>query len=318
MDYVYLDWNVIQYMKNSTVQGAIDGPNFYELVRKLSKKYKFPFSEGHLKDLVVSFNDRNQENINSDLEYLNTLSQGYALGIIQENGRIIPMKKDVDIHKLFDDIASEYHKTLEFKVSGNSYSVDMTSLPTNDLFRPYLENSSGALNPDVMCQLINDLLKNNDDPDFYKKFRKQISDLKSNLENRDTIIDKGSNYYKKFVLFLDFISSENPDIYIDSFDNVIKAFCSINGRSFEKMTTGDKIELSYSILDFNPKFMDKIKNKNRPSNISRDCKNLYFASQAKYFVTEDKSAFKKGIFVCKALSLRVKLTSMSDFMAKFC
>ncbi|MBL5862159.1 hypothetical protein JBO49_16260 [Serratia fonticola] len=318
MDYIYLDWNVIQYMKHSTIQKSIDGPAFYDLVKKLSKKYRFPFSEGHLRDLSISFKPENNENIKNDLEYLNILSQGYALGITKQDELIVITKKNIDIHTFFKDIILEQQVAPEFEIAGNSYSVNMTTLPKDDLFRPFLEGSGGVLNPDVMSQFINELLLHMDDPDFYKKFRNQIANMKSNLGRKDTILSKDSNYYKGLIPFFDFITSESADSYIDNFEDVIISFCSINGRCFDTMTVGEKIEMTYMLLDFHPNYRDKVNKKNRPSNIGRDCKNLYFASQAKYYVTEDSSAFRKATFVCKALSLRVKVTSMSDFMAKFC
>ncbi len=316
MDYVYLDWNVIQYMKHSTVEFAINGPDFFNLVKVLSKKYRFPFSVGHLRDLAVSFHPNNQENIDTDLKYLNTISQGYALDFIPEDE--ILLIKDVDIYNSFKVIISEHQEEPEFKINGESYSVDMHAVSKDHLFKPFLENSGGILNSDVMSQFINNLWLCRDDSDFYKKFRQQVSEVNSKFECGNTVLSKESDYYKRLIPLLEFLSAENPEGYIGNFEDVIKSFCSINGRCFYKMTVADKIQITYMILDFHPKFRDKMTKKNRPSNVERDCNNFYFASQAKYFVTEDSSTFKKASFVRKALSLRVKVTSMSDFMAKFC
>lgn len=317
MEYVYLDWNVIQYMKHSTVRDSINGPEFNNLINRLSKKYKFPFSEGHLKDLAISFNPDNQQNIKSDLEYLNNLSQGYALGIIGPTEKILPTN-NVNIYNFFKKIVSETQEEPDIKLSGGSYSVDMNILPKDDIFRPFLERSGGILDSDVMTEFLQHMWLSMDDPEHYKKFRIQVADIKKSLNNRDTILNKKSEYAKKLIPFLDFITSEQPENYLHNFDDVIKSFCHINGRSFDDMTIGGKIELSYMLLDFHPKFKDKINKKNRPSNIMRDCKNLYFASQAKYYVTEDSSTTKKAKFVCNALSLKVKITTMSEFMSKFC
>lgn len=317
MDYIYLDWNVIQYMKHSILQGLINGPEFSVLVKKLSKRYRFPFSAGHLEDLAISFRPENQENINSDLEYLNLLSQGYALEINEEEDKIRPVN-NVNIHELFKKIATKTQEDIDIRVSGESYPVDMDSLPKDDLFRSHLEKNGGILNTEVMSNYIQELYCHKDDPDHYKKFRQQVSEMKRKFENRDTIINQNSVYFKGLIPFLDFISSEKPEDYLSDFESIIKSFCSIDGRYAKEMKMGHRIELTYNLLDFHPKFRDKVNRKNRPSNIGRDCTNLYFASQAKYYVTEDSSTLKKAAFVCKALSLRVKATSMNDFSAKFC
>lgn len=317
MDYVYLDWMVFQYMKHSTVKDSINGIEFLNTVNKLKKKYRFPFSEGHLCDLAISFSPSNLENVKSDLLFINSLSSNYALGT-DKNEKIIPIN-NVDIYKLFNEIVMEVQDDLNINVSGDSHIIDMELLPKNDLFRPFLEKNNGVLDSNVMKNLMEQIWDSMDDPDFYKKFRDQVSKLKEKFDGGNTLISTESSYFKGILPFLDFLLSENPDDFIDTFDDVIKSFCSINGRCFDKLKVGEKIELAYSILDFNPKYREKkINKKNKPSNLRRDCKNLYFASQAKYYVTEDSATFKKSTFVCKALSLRVKVLSMSEFMAKFC
>ena len=64
--YIYLDWNVIQYMKHDTIINEINGTEFKILVKKLSKKYVFPWSEGHLQDLLISFKPSNLRYVEED------------------------------------------------------------------------------------------------------------------------------------------------------------------------------------------------------------------------------------------------------------
>jgi len=61
-------------------------------------------------------------------------------------------------------------------------------------------------------------------------------------------------------------------------------------------------------LDFNQNFRDKIKKKNKPSNMLRDIK---------YYITEDDMTYKKSKFVCEALHLKVKILKMNEFINKF-
>lgn len=317
MRYIYLDWNVIQYMKNSTVQGSINGPEFANLVRKLSKKYQFPFSEGHLRDLAESSKSHTNPYTNEDLEYLNKISDGFAIGIADEN-ETLSTTNNVNIKELFNKILNETTSQPEFHISGGEYAVDYKKLPEGDIFRPYFEKNNGILNPKLMHLALKTLWENIDDPVFYKQFRSNVLNLKNTFKNTDTILDKKSDYFKRVIPLLDFICSNEPLKYVNNFEEVIQSFLSINERRLNEERIGQKIELAYMLIDFHPYFMDKVNKKNRPSNIARDCNNLFFASQAKYYVTEDKTAFRKADFVINALSLQVKVTNMSDFLAKFC
>ena len=55
-----------------------------------------------------------------------------------------------------------------------------------------------------------------------------------------------------------------------------------------------------------------INKKNRPSNMHRDLKNLFFASDAKYYVTEDDATYKKSKFVARSLGLPVRVVKMDE------
>lgn len=317
MRYIYLDWNVIQYMKNSTVQGSINGPEFSNLVCKLSNKYQFPFSEGHLRDLAINFKPENKLYIDKDLDYLNKISNGYVLEI-RDDFDTLATTNNVNINEVFSEILNEQRDKPVLDISDKEYSIDYKNISNDDIFIPHLENNNCTLNRDAMHSLLQEIWININNPKYYKKFRNQVLKLRDTFQKRSTIIDKNSDYYKGLLPLLNFISSNNPLEYQDNFEDIIKSFLSINGRILDERKIGQKIELAYMLLDYNPYFMEKVNNKNRPSNINRDCKNLFFASQAKYYITEDKSTLRKANFVIKALSMKVKVTTMNDFLARFC
>lgn len=316
MQYVYLDWNVIQYMKHSTVTNSIDGVAFAELIKKLSKQYRFPFSEGHLTDLAVSLKSENLALIKDDLKYLYELSAGYALGFDPNVNLVII--NNIDIFEFFERIATEVYNEPNFEITGTSYPVDMEKLPKNDLYRPFLELNNGVMDVTVMEGFISKLWTSIDDPEFYKQLRDDVSNLKKRFACTDTVLDQQSDYFKSTIPFLDFLVTDDLQILENNFHEAMRAFSSIDGRSFDSFKQGKKIQQAYALLDYHPKFRDKINKKNRPSNIYRDIKNLIFASQEKYYITEDKSTYKKASFVCKALSLNVKILNMSEFSHKFC
>ncbi len=121
MEYIYLDWNVIQYMKHSTAQNSINGPTFAALVRKLSNKYRFPFSEGHLKDLAVSFKLENRSFIENDLKYLIDLSGGYAL----DKDLNLVLTNEAKIFEFFNEMITEVDDEPNIDISGEDYHVDI-------------------------------------------------------------------------------------------------------------------------------------------------------------------------------------------------
>lgn len=307
-------------MKHSIVQDSINGIEFSRLVDNLSKKYQFPFSEGHLRDIAISFKPENKAYIYEDLNYLNKISNGYALGTIGEN-ETLTTTKSVNIYNFFNDLLNEQYEELEFDIfseSDEGYLVNLNHVSDRDIFKTHLEKNNSILDQKVISSVLRNLWANMDNPSVYKQFRENVSTIKSRFNSRDTILETESDYFKKILPLLDFLCSNDPLSHQDNFENVLLSFLSINGRKLDERKIGQKIELAYMLLDFHPYFMEKVNRKNRPSNIGRDCKNLFFASQAKYYVTEDKSSLRKADFVTKALTLKVKVTNMSDFLARFC
>jgi len=316
MNYIYLDWNVIQYMKHQTKTNSIDGKAFYDLVKKLSKRYVFPVSEGHLKDLAAGSTKTSRNIISQDLNFLKDISDGFVLGV-DPNESLIPTNQ-VDIVTFFDSVANKQDGEPSFNVIGDTYQVDMVSLPKDDLLRPFLESNNGILDASVMQNFLANIWQLRDDPNFYKEFRNGVAKLKEKFIKTDTILNQESDSFNKIIPFLDFLGIDDENVLERKFDETLKAFLAIGGRNINNMKTGEKIQVAYMLLDFHPRFRDKVNKKNRPSNIGRDLKNFFFASQAKYYVTEDKATLKKAAFVSKYLSLKVKVENMSKFFSRFC
>lgn len=322
MKYIYLDWNVFQYIKHEAISEKkhINAVEFKKLIKKLSNKYIFPYSEAHLRDLAIS---NNEHYVNEDLKFIENISNNYVLGFI-ENEKIVIQKDYIDIKKFFDEIKLNIREelnrelVLDFKTN-NSYSISIDEVSNDDLFKPFIEQNNGILDNEVFRDFIINMYQNIDNSDFYKKFRTQICQLKSKFENTtNTILDKNSNYYHELIPFLDFIIENDITKMKQNFHSAMISFLNIDKkRIFEDLTIGAKIELAYSLLDYNQHFRDKINNKNRPTNIMRDMKHLHYASDAKYYITEDIMTYKKSKFVSEVLGLKVKILKMSEFINKF-
>jgi hypothetical protein len=178
-----------------------------------------------------------------------------------------------------------------------------------------LESNNENWDSGVMEKLISEVQNNIDTPEYYKRFRSEVSELKAKYSGTPTILNQESDYFKRLIPFLDFLTTDDLTVLAGNFDKTLESFLSIDGRRVEELTFPAKIELASSLLDFNPMFREKINNKNKPSNMWRDNEHLIFASHAKYFVTDDKRLFKKAKFVYDVLSLNVEVLSPTDFVA---
>lgn len=321
MQYIYLDWNVIQYMKNSVedCKRSIDGKQFEKLIEKLSyKKYAFPASEGHLRDLKVSYSPDNIY-YKEDLEYLNKISNGYVLALTEDE-KLELIQNQVDLTIFFQELIDEIDPKVDFTYSGETrIEIAMDQLSDDSLLKPFIAENNGVLDSSVMAAFLSHKYENIDNPDYYKRWRHEVSRIKKMFSStKNSVIDQQSSYFKSLIPFLDFLLEDDIQKIEDNFKETILSFLNIDGkRNFDTMTLGEKIELAYSLLDYNPNFRDKINKKNKPTNMFRDIKNLFFASEAKYYITEDNMTYKKAKFVCKVLELPVKVLKMDEFMNRF-
>lgn len=308
--YIYLDWNVIQYIKHEkVVEGKFDAIRFKSFMKSLKGRYVFPASEGHLKDLAATFKKENWSYIEEDLSFLKEISEGLMLGL-DRNDMLMPVK--ADINEEFNKIINEPEVEPGFSVESVSYQVDMDELSKESMFRPFLEKNNGVLDATVMVSFLQKMWDSMDEPDTYKSFRKEVECLHKKPPNQDTIIYKESPYFKRVEAFFDIGKISDLKELRENFDEIQSSFLAIDGRCIENLTKGEKIENAYYLLDFSPLFRDKISNRNRPSNMQRDLKNLFFASDAKYYVTEDDATYKKSKFVARFLGLPVRVVKMDE------
>lgn len=299
-------------MKHKTITKDFDAALFKEFISELSSTYIFPASEGHLRDLASSSKENNQY-IEEDISFLKEITKGFMLGVNPDES-LTPV--EADIYSEFKKIQLNTPSRPEIKVAGGSYRIDMEKLSKDSLFRPFLEKSSGILNSSVMDSFINMMQESISTPETYKKFRTEVSNLKSSFSNNETILNKESPYFKKLEEIIDYFEISNADTLLERFPKIQESFLAIDGRKLGDLTKGQKIENAYLLLDFHPLFRDKINKKNKPENMFRDLKHFFFASDARYYVTEDDSSYKKSKFVAKALGLRVRIMKMNELRFK--
>lgn len=308
--YIYLDWNVIQYIKHEkVVEDKFNAVKFKSFMQRLKGRYVFPASEGHLKDLSATFKEENLPYIEEDLSFLNEIAEGFMLCVLP-NESLMPVKADIRME--FEKIINKSEVEPKFSIEGGSYHVDMDKLSRKSLFRPFLEKNNGVFDVKVMGDFLQMMWYSMDDPDVYKALRSEVELLHKSVPSQDTIINKESPYFKKIENFFNIGKINNIEELEEKFVEIQSSFLAIDGRKIEYLTKWQKIENAYALLDFSPLFRDKINKKNRPSNMHRDLKNFFFASDAKYFVTEDDATYKKSKFVARLLGLSVRVVKMDE------
>ncbi|ODX22426.1 hypothetical protein [Vibrio parahaemolyticus] len=308
--YIYLDWNVFQYMKHKKViEGKFDAVKFKSFVESLKGKFYFPASEGHLKDLSATFKEENRSYIEEDLAFLNEISEGYMLGVSQ-NESLVPVP--ANINQQFENILNESQIDPDFSISGEAYNVDMSRLSKDSLFRPFLEANEGVLDANVMESFLQMMWESMDDPNVYKSLRSEVESLYKTVPNNNTIINQSCDYFKRIEPLFEIGKIVDIDVLKEQFGEIQDSFLAIDHRKVSDLTKGEKMQCAYMLLDFSPLFRDKVNKKNKPTNMHRDLKNLFFASDAKYYVTEDDATYKKSKFVVKLLGLPVKVVKMDE------
>ena len=239
--YIYLDWNVIQYMKHErVVPNKFDAVKFREFVDELRSKYKFPASEGHLRDLASTLNSSSEKYINEDLKFLDDISNGIMLGIHSDDEMLIPTKENIEDQ--FKMIASEDEPEPVFSAVGESHEVDMKALPSKSLLRPLLEKNSGIIDSKLMEDFLGSIWENMDSPDFYKNFRSEIASLSITFAKTDTILSQDSAYFKKIESFMKIGNINDLDVLIKEFNDIFVSFLAIDNKKIEDLKKGEKIQ----------------------------------------------------------------------------
>ncbi|QIW15555.1 hypothetical protein A4G20_04025 [Pasteurellaceae bacterium RH1A] len=284
--YIYFDSNIFQYMKNQPAD--IFWSDFIRVFNTLKRKYKFPLSYAHLRDLALSpipsFDTGDIVHLNNITEHNYILED---LSIIQQ-----------DLNAFYD---KEEIKGTFFKRQDDN--------KTNSIKEIINKNKSSDM---LLKELIYFLPLNISNPNVYKEFRVIIQKMKKDF-NKNSTIDVGGDLFKNLLPLLDFLISQ--DVSCSSFKDALNIIMSFNEAN--KEIDYKQIEAGYFLLDFNQKMRDKITNGNTINNMLVDVAHLCYARKAKYYVTADKKHFEKSKFLFECLDIKVQVISPKEFLSKF-
>jgi len=314
LEYIYLDWNVIQGMKRK------ENKELIEVLKRIKNKYNFPISIAHMEDLARTKGTKEKtrsEFIEEDIEYAENLSGFNVIDIDYKiiNYQLERLLEDVELNaknNLSEDVEFDFNS-----FGDNEFSIDIENVSkSNPLFNLIKENNN-ILDSRVLDKLFSDIYNNIDNPTYIKNFRDEAVKTKDNFKrNKDTVLNQNSEFFNGLISFIDFMKDDKMDSIERNFEKTLKSFLSISNKTIEKTDKRDLIQIIYAILDFNPKFREKINKKNKPSNQTRDLNHFHFAIKSKYYITQDGPHAKKSNFISNYLNFNVNALTIEEFLKK--
>lgn len=298
-------------------KGELDN-QFKNLVFKLKKKYKFPFSYAHIKDRANRYSGEHYVKVREDFTFVETVTDSICVGIYK--GKPVLCKKS--IQKCFDDYISE-EKSDKIDIVNYfpfSFRVDMKKIDKEHPMYDFLKENQGMLSNKEMNEFLQKMYQYIfTDINAYKKLRSYVNnlDLKSGLNQP---------YSCKEILMLNQLLFHMYP-FIESFqydeENLKKNWSEIAERwfSLNQVASLEKEQLliqGYTLLDMHPLFREKMKKgKNTLDNIIRDGNHCFYASNGHFFVSEDDYTRRKTSFLYSAYKIKTKVVSESEFMNYF-
>lgn len=315
--YIYLDWNVIKYMKEPRLKkGGLD-EEFRNMVFKLKKKYKFPYSFAHIKDRANRYSKEHDNKVREDFEFAETVNDSICVGINED--RPILVRETMQV--CFEEYLSESPKEL-LSIDESfpfSFSVDMDKMDETHPMYEFLRERGGEISAKSMDEFLQELASVIfEDNSKYKSLRDYITKL--DFEHG---IDR--KYSFRELIYLDkLLYHIFPflDSFKDNESTLLKKWRGIANRWFSFNSKILRMDLlliqGYLLLDMHPLFKEKLKNgKNTLDNIIRDGNHCFYASKAQYFVSEDEDTRIKTAFLYRAYGIKTKVVSEQEFLNCF-
>lgn len=280
--FIYLDWNVIKALKDHNCDLA-----FSAIIDELKSQYLLPFSFAQLCDRQKGLSIETAKFVKEDLDFLNHLSDGYMLGRYGDDFDI--SKKN--IYEKYDEVT----KARIFQYPNFKIPEEILNQVKQNGLKNFFANEKNIkwYRPLMFCALN----RFNSDPELYRLYREVFK------------IDPPEE--------LSFFSHlQNPNITSDELKAVVDHFIEFNHLDNNELRS--KINIAYLLLDFNPHYHEKkITSKNNFTNIYTDSEHMLNASFAEYYITEDKKARNRTVFIYNAYSIGTKVFNIADFIEFF-
>lgn len=318
--YVYLDWNVFKYVKEPRDEKEGLDNQFKNLVFKLKKKYKFPFSYAHVKDRANHYSEEHYKKVKEDIEFVETITDSICVGISANEAE--PILCMTSMQKCFDDYIAEkkIDKIEDLSSFPFSFEIDMEKLDKEHPMYEFLKENQGRLSNEGMDEFLQKMYHCIfTDTNTYKKLRNYAEkiDLKKDL-NQPYSCSEVLMLNKLLFHMYPFIDSLQYDEeqLKKNWSHIAERWFSLNrALPLEK----DLLLIQgYALLDMHPLFKEKMKKgKNTLDNVIRDGNHCFYASNAQFFVSEDDYTRRKTSFLYGVYNIKTKVVSENDFMNYF-
>ncbi len=309
---IYIDWNTLKGIKDSTREPFIS-------IGRLLSEYKseiiIPYSPSHLSDLNKKYHE-NKEKIDSDLQFLGSISDNSLIAKYSEINEIKFEKRDVveffheirrekeeekPISQIFDDIGSD----LGFDINEIFKGINLKSILPNAEELQKTETGKGLLKQyksffetGNFTTLLADVSK------IYENFQENpqdFNDLRKGLKE-DLKLDSDISNWEFPIQKLDSILPQTPI-----------------GKSFSELVIEDvkrhhkePIFFDYYLSAYNQLGLfgfrpDKLSEKNRFSNTIEDGFHSFYGANSFIFITNDKIMYHRSKVLFEAFGIEAKL-----------
>jgi hypothetical protein len=268
----------------------------------------------HIKDRANNYKEEYYDKVKEDFTFAETINDRFCLGIM-DDGSLVMVQKSMQ--KCFDEYVVEPASDLWIKEEylTNAFRVDMDKMDCSHPMYEFLKEHGGiysASNMETFLHEIYTLIFQ--DVNKYKQLRDYIIKIDFNRDF-DQMYSLSDQIKLNLLLYhmFPFLDSFNDDE-----EKLMKKWPRIAERWFLLNNTTLPRDLlliqGYTLLDMHPLFSDKLKkNKNTLDNIIRDGNHCFYASNARYFISEDEYTRKKTAFLYGAYGINTIVVSESEF-----
>ena len=319
---LYLDWNILNQMKNGLHSDLLS-------IIENDKRFLILYSTAHIGDILSSYSeDKDQQLIiDQDLNFISKITNDYCIYNGKDNQLIFDNRSP---HELFQDRV-ESEKLLNFN-NGNFFSNLIESLELDESQKMIFEQLNNLpLGLDFSNQseeakkslktMFPDLNEKPNFGDFLQSFMKMID----NLNNDTGYDDLRKTFQDSLKINRDKIyNSENP---IDYFEKQLKQInegglddfiSKTNELRNNKPNWFDTITNTFINLDMAGFQEDKVKIKKRGKqtfkNTTEDSFHSAFASVCDIYILNDNRGYKKTLEVYNHLKINTRIFKPDQFV----
>lgn len=319
--YIYLDWNVFKYMKNNREDKMDLDKEFFEAVLKLKKKYRFPTSLAHIKDRMRNFNEEYRSKVQEDFEFIYSVSDGKFVTMIPESNILGIVNADIRgcIDEYINECVDDRKINFESDIMFESKLINLEKLEQSHPMYEYLLNHECLLNNknfnEFMEKMYEDIFDKKTEyaklRDYIRSF--DITKAEFNVSNLSELCALDKLMYHCAPMFLSF-RYEKVEELLEVWKEIADRFFSLNGNVTPSME--QLLMQGYVLLDMHPLIKKERlkKGKNTLDNIIRDGNHCYYASNAKYFISEDMDTRMKTKFLYTVYEIKTKVYSEKEFL----